>query len=261
MTRCPALRVIIILLPLLTHCSVGSSACTPGGTDTTSARPGFLDGLTTRLTLASALYSGNINSLDLRTDLSMSKKDSVTELSFFGRTIFTQVDGQVRNREYYGGVKLDLLPDDVWSPFLMATVFANPYKGYDLRISGLAGVKRLLLRRGTMEYSISAALVADAEAYAASSGRADRGMLRLSIRPKLHLPLGDAACIDHMTFVKVSTASIGDVLVDMTTTLHIHASSLLSVDVTHQFDYNNHPPEGRIHRTDHALTAGVTLRW
>ena len=120
--------------------------------------------------LGASFNAGNVNNCNISNDGAIERNDSLIAFDARYKLLYsslidrnaTDQRWKETNFEINGGFKMDLYQYGKYSPFLACEMLTNKYKGYDLRLSGLAGMKyRIYTIPAICDYSISAAFVYD----------------------------------------------------------------------------------------------------
>ena len=143
--------------------------------------------------LGASFNAGNVNNCNISNDGAIERNDSLIAFDARYKLLYSSLidrnaaDQQWKetNFEINGGVKMDLYQYGKYSPFLACEMLTNKYKGYDLRLSGLAGMKyRIYTIPAICDYSISAAFVYDWIDFTDETHLLNNNY-RISIRPKI----------------------------------------------------------------------------
>lgn len=233
--------------------------------------------LKTKITLGGSYYSGNVEKTDFLSTGKTAWNDTVYEFSAFYKVAYGKASGDEINREFSGGIKFDYLPESTISPFMMIKAYNNIYKGYDLRLSGLAGAKFTFIQKKDADYSISGAFVYDRENYTPSTetgiDNPDMNLLRLSIRPKIKQKIGKSITFEHTTFfiykVYNSPEEVvpdpkpdnykNDWIIESSTSLSNKLSDKLSLQMSYDINYIGKPPNEGIENTDKVFVVSIVV--
>jgi hypothetical protein len=99
--------------------------------------------------LGASFNAGNVNNCNISNDGAIERNDSLIAFDAHYKLLYSSLidrNATVQrwketNFEINGGFKMDLYQYGKYSPFLACEMLTNKYKGYDLRLSGLAGMK------------------------------------------------------------------------------------------------------------------------
>lgn len=217
-----------------------------------------------QLGLGGTLNSGNINNIGFRNTGSIDRNDSVLAFSTSYRFLYSEENHVTTNMGLDGGMKLDYMQYDRWSPFCAMEFISNHFKGYDFKISFLAGAKyRIYTIPGRCDYSISAALVGDYANYHITDPIADtldRVLMRISLRGKIVQRIGESTMLKHMTFYQPSIIDYSDFIISSITKVENKLNSHLFLDIIFEYDYRSVVPEERS-RYDVATEIALRLKF
>ena len=155
--------------------------------------------------LGASLNAGNVNNCNISNDGAVERNDSLIAFDAHYKLLYSSLidksggdqHWKETNFEVNGGVKMDLFQHDKYSPFLACEMLTNKYKGYDLRLSGLVGMKyRIYTIPGFCDYSISAAFVYDWTDFTDETHLLNNNY-RISIRPKVKQKLAENLTLVH----------------------------------------------------------------
>jgi putative salt-induced outer membrane protein YdiY len=218
----------------------------------------------TALSLGGSYFKGNVNRSDLRFEGSAAHVDTVFEYSTNIKALYGENNKVKSNEEYVGSVKVDYLPANKISPFALASGFKNIYKGIDLRMTGLVGIKYLIykkqdsLKNLVSNYSVSAAMQYDIEDY--HSDMQKKEIARLSIRPKIQQRLGKGVFFDHITFLRYNVKDFSDYQIDSRTSLTNQLTRKIFLQLSLDYDYQSKPPVATIKKEDMAIMVSLVVK-
>ena len=216
------------------------------------------------LSLGGSLNSGNINNIGFKTDAAVNRNDSV--LAFDGNLhyVYTEENHVATNNGFSGGIKFDVYQYDRWSPFFASEFITNHFKGYDLKVSILAGVKyRIFTIPGRCDYSVSAAFVGENVNYYVENPLADTldgYVARISLRGKIKQRIGDHITLNHTTFYQPSVTDFSDYMVTSITKIEDKLSTHLFLDFIFTYEYRSVVPESRS-RADYSTNVAIRLKF
>ncbi len=218
-----------------------------------------------KFSLGGSYYKGNVSKTDIRSDGAVSHRDSTFEFSSDYRTIYGRNGTTENNREFSSTVKFDWLPFAYVFPFLAFENYSNIYKGYDLRLSGLAGAKFKIYKTKITDISLSAAALYSIEDYTLPKDPKDvvkpnSELFRLSIRPKIVQKLGENVTFRHTTYYQPNTKDFNDYILESKTTISNKLTNILSMDLTFEYDYVSSPPSSDIVKEDIALIISLIIK-
>lgn len=211
--------------------------------------------------LGGTLNSGNVNNLGFNANGNIDRNDSILAFNAHARFLYSEENHTATNRGLDGGVKFDINQYDRWSPFFATEFISNHFKGYDFKVSLLAGVKyRIYTIPGRCDYSISAALVGDYVNYYFENEEADTlntYAARISLRGKIKQRIGENTNLNHTTFYQPNIFDFSDYIVTSITKIENKLNQHLFFDVIFEYDYRSVVPEAR---KNHDITTSVALR-
>ena len=218
--------------------------------------------------LGAALNTGNVNNFNLSTDGLVNRNDSIVSFDLHYKVLYSSVAqqdnlGEVNwketNFEINSGVKMDLYQWSTFSPFLACEQLTNKYKGYDLQMSGLLGVKyKIYVKPSVCDYSISAALVYNWTNYT-NETQLPINNYRFSIRPKITQKLAESLTLYHCTLIQPSLLNINDLLINSITKLQTQLSKRLFLDISFTYDYRSLVPDESYKKND--ILTEVSIRF
>ena len=220
------------------------------------------------LGLGASLNSGNVNNCNINHALGINRNDSLIALDFHYKLLYSSIINKYdtgrkweeTNFEINGGVKMDYLQYGRFSPFLAAEVFTNKYKGYDLKLSALVGLKyRIYVKPGVCDYSISAAFVFDRSDFTDETVLPNNNY-RISIRPRIKQKLADNLNLVHYTFYQPSVLDFGDYIINSVTTLQTKLHKKLFLDIAFTYEYRSRVPSENYRKHDILSEISVRLK-
>lgn len=206
------------------------------------------------------LSTGNVSSQTFKNDASIERNDSTLAFNAYYKYVYTETDEKETNNGFNAGLKFDVWQYDRWSPFFASEYIRNEYKGYNNKLSILAGVKlRIFTIPKICDYSISGAVVSDFVDYTDDETELDSKVLRWSARIKIKHKLGDAVTFNHSTFYQPSIYEPReDWLLTSTTKLETKLANHLFFDATFSYEYRSLKPEDV--ESHHDMETTLTLR-
>ena len=160
--------------------------------------------------LGGELKSGNVNSKTLNNTGSVERNDSLISVSAGYNLFYGEKDEEVYDRGFQANLKGELWQYDRMSPFLEATYLTNKFKGFDHKLSLIAGAKfGIYTVKDVCDYSISVAYVSEFLKYTEETNLRTQ-VSRLSFRVKLKQKLADAIMLKHTSFYQPSIMSVKD---------------------------------------------------
>ena len=200
--------------------------------------------------LGTSLNTGNVNNCNINNYASVVRNDSVLAFDCHYKFLYSSLinknnignQWEETNFEINGGLKMDYLQYGKYSPFLACEMLTNKYKGYNLKMSGLAGFKyRIYVIPSVCDYSISAAFVYDWTDFTDSTVLLNNNY-RISIRPKIKQRLTDNLTLLNLTFYQPSVLDFGDYIINSTTKLQTKITKKLFLDLAFCYEYRSRVP-------------------
>jgi putative salt-induced outer membrane protein YdiY len=221
---------------------------------------------TGQMSLGSSLFKGEVNNFELNTRGSISHADSAFEYSSTYKIIYGETDHKKNNQDYSAAIKFDLLPKSKVSPFVVATARQNRYRGYELQLSFLAGLKYSFIKKPSSDISLSAAIQYDIEKYPKpidvnSPILPQKENLRLSIRPKIKQKIGSSVYIENITFIRPSFKDFKDYRFDSETTISNKLTQKLFLNLNYDYELNNKPPQTQLVKENMSFTVSLAYRF
>lgn len=212
--------------------------------------------------LGGELKSGNVNSTTVTNNGSVERNDSLISASASYTLIYGEKDKETYDRGFSANLKFDLWQYERVSPFLEVAYLTNKFKGYDHKLSLLAGVKvRLYSVKDICDYSMSAAYVSEFLKYT-EEGDLRTQVSRLSFRVKGTQRIADAIVLKHTSFFQPSLMSVDDFTDDYifttVTTLENKIGKNLFLDLNFSYEHRSIVPDD-VKRDDTRFT--VNLRY
>lgn len=203
--------------------------------------------------------SGNVDNFSLKNSSELQRNDSIITANVNYKFVYQKEDGKETNKGINTGIKFDWYQYNRWSPFIAMETVSNKYKGYDLKVSGLVGVKlRIWTKPDTCDYSISTAIVYDNVDYTPEENELNNEVWRLSIRPKIKQKFGENVSLLHYTFYQPSLKEFDDYLISSTTKLVTKITTKLSLEIGYNYEYRSKLPTEDYKHYD--MTTDVTLK-
>lgn len=218
------------------------------------------------LGLGTSLNTGNVNNCNINNYASIIRNDSIIACDFHYKFLYSSLinkntDGhhwEETNFEINGGLKFDYLQYGKYSPFLACEMLTNKYKGYNLKMSGLAGIKyRIFVIPSICDYSISAAFVYDWTDFTDSTVLPNNNY-RISIRPKIKQRLAENLTLLSLTFYQPSVLDFDDFIIHNTTKLQTKITKKMFLDLAFSYEYRSRVPSENYKH--HDIMSEVSLR-
>jgi len=218
-----------------------------------------------KFSLGGSYYKGNVEKTDIRSDGSVSHKDSTFEFSTDYKTVYGRTGKIENNREFSSSIKFDWKPYSIVSPYLAFENYSNIYKGYDLRLSGLAGAKWAIYKTENSDISLSSAVLYSIENYTQPKDTSEfvkpnNEIIRLSVRPKISQKLGENVTFKLTTYYQPNVNLFSDYIVETSASLSNKLTNILSMDLTFEYDYVSSPPSEDIKKEDIAFIVSLLIK-
>ena len=216
--------------------------------------------------LGTSLHTGNVNTFNLNNSASVNRNDSLIALDVHYKILYSSlidrhdVEQQWKetNFEVNGGIKLDYKQYGKFSPFMALEMLTNKYKGYDLKMSGLIGIKyRVFEIPSFCDYSISIAFVYDWTDFTDATVLPNNNY-RISLRPKIKQKLTDNLSLLNLTFYQPSVLDFQDYIINNTTKLQTRITKKLFLDVGFSYEYRSRVPSENYKK--HDILSEISLR-
>lgn len=209
------------------------------------------------------LSTGNVESQTFNNSASVDRNDSTLAFNAYYKYVYTETDNKETNNGFNAGLKFDIWQYDRWSPFFASEYIRNEYKGYDNKLSVLAGVKfRIYTIPKVCDYSISGAVVTDFVDYTDDETELDSRVYRWSARLKIKHKFGDAVTLNHSTFYQPSIYEPReDWLISSTTKLETKIAGHLFFDVAFNYEYRSLIPEDVESHHDSETTLSLRVKF
>ena len=218
------------------------------------------------LGLGTSLNTGNVNNCNINNYASVVRNDSILAFDFHYKLLYSSLinrnnienQWEETNFEINGGIKIDYLQYGKYSPFLACEMLTNKYKGYNLKMSGLAGFKyRIYVKPAFCDYSISAAFVYDWTDFTDPTVLLNNNY-RISIRPKIKQRLTENLTLLNLTFYQPSVLDFDDYIIHCMTKLQTKLTQKLFLDLSFTYEYRSRVPSDNYKH--HDILSEVSLR-
>lgn len=216
--------------------------------------------------LGASLNTGNVNNCNISNSASINRNDSLIALDTHYKLLYSALihkdnvgqQWEESNFEINGGVKFDLYQYGKFSPFLACEMLTNKYKGYDLKLSGLIGMKyRIYVKPSICDYSISAALVYDWSDFTDATVLPNNNF-RVSIRPKFTQRITENLTLLNTTYYQPSVLDFGDFVINSVTKLQTKITRVLFLDFSFTYEYRSRVPSESYKK--HDILSEISLR-
>lgn len=169
------------------------------------------------------------------------------EFDFNAAFRYGEDDVAVIERQSRASLKMDIDPQETWSPFAFASGFRDaPRRRLDFRGELGVGAKYTFVRQEATEASISAAGIGTTERFTAVEGLEtpeDRNQVRVSWRTRFEHELREGAAFDQIFFYQPVWDVWSDYLFVAQTSLRTTLVGNLSLVVSHEFTHDETPAE------------------
>jgi hypothetical protein len=219
--------------------------------------------------LGTSLNIGNVNNCNINNYASINRNDSLLAFDFHYKLLYSSLidkndmaqKWKETNFEINGGVKLDYLQYGQFSPFLACEMLTNKYKGYDIKISGLVGVKyRIYVKPSICDYSISAAFVYDRTDFTDAT-TLPYNNFRISIRPKIKQKLAENLTLLNLTYFQPSILDLSDYIINTATKLQTKLTKKLFIDLSFTYEYRSRVPSDKYKKHDFLSEVSLRLKF
>lgn len=219
--------------------------------------------------LGASLNTGNVNNCNISNDGAVERNDSLIAFDAHYKLLYSSLidksggdqHWKETNFEVNGGVKMDLFQHDKYSPFLACEMLTNKYKGYDLRLSGLIGMKyRIYTIPGFCDYSISAAFVYDWTDFTDETHLLNNNY-RISIRPKVKQRLAENLTLLYTLFYQPSVLDFDDYIINSTIKLQTQITRKLFLDIAFSYEYRSRVPAENYKKHDFLSEVSVRYKY
>jgi hypothetical protein len=171
----------------------------------------------------------------------------VAEFEFSTLLRYGMSDEKVIANDQKVAIKLDLWPQDTWSPFAFVDASRDLIRKLDFRSNGGAGAKYTLWDGESGDASLSAALIWDYQNFRLDPGSdhaESESLARWSIRAKGEKTLSETTTVEYTTFYQPVWDRTSDFLVTMTTSVSTKVLKDISLSIEHEFLHDSVPPPG-----------------
>lgn len=219
--------------------------------------------------LGTSLHTGNVNSCNINNNASIIRNDSLLAFDFHYKLLYSSLidkndaehQWKETNFEINGGIKLDYLQYGKYSPFLACEMLTNKYKGYDLKMSGLVGLKyRIYVKPSICDYSISVAFVYDWTDFTDATVLPNNNY-RISIRPKIKQKLTENLTLLNLTYYQPSILDFNDYIINSMTKLQTKITKILYLDLVFTYEYRSLVPSENYKKHDFMSEVVMRLKF
>jgi hypothetical protein len=185
------------------------------------------------------------------------------EMELSAQARYGHSEGREVARSLRGGWKLDVNPQDRWSPFVFGTLEHDPFRRLNVRANGGGGVRYAIVDRPDAHLSLSAAALysyEDIDVRLDSAVDQFRQTARQSWRLKVGRGLPSNVRMEQVTFYQPRFAAPGDYLLTAESSLRARLNTRLSLKLMHAYERNSAPPED-VRPDDHRFEAGLSVQF
>lgn len=202
--------------------------------------------------------SGNVNTFTFNNKGGVERNDSILALDANYAIVYGQKDRVEYDKSLTGNLTFDIWQYNRVSPFVSATYYNNKYKGFEYKLSFLAGAKYRLFYNQNYDYSISAAYVYEyVDYFTTNTTILEPQVSRVSLRFKMRHKLNEGISLKHITFYMPSITNLGDYIVTSSTSLSSQLGKHLFLDLNFNYEYHSLVPDN-VQKQD--IITSVTLR-
>ncbi len=211
-----------------------------------------------------SFFEGNVNKLDVLSQLNYEHQDSMSEFSSSYRIFYGELNNHKNNLEHQAFVNYDYNYKSILSPFIGVSSFSNEFKGFKLRNNILVGFKWLLHHSSSTTFSISSAITGEHNIFTSSplnavGSRSETYLFRYSFRPKLKLTFSKLELLNE-TFFQPSTLSLKDYIIQSRTDINFNIIKKVALLVSYIYFYNNQPAFSTLRKRDQKLMIGIEFK-
>ncbi len=144
-------------------------------------------------------------------------------------------------------LKLDLWPQDTWSPFVFLDASRDVIRRLDFRSSGGAGAKYTFWSSDAGSASLSGAVLWDYQDFRLDPGSTLAGtesLARWSWRAKADKTISSTTTIENATFYQPAWNRASDFLVTTTTSVSTKVLADVTLSLEHEYLHDSRPPPG-----------------
>jgi len=144
-------------------------------------------------------------------------------------------------------LKLDLWPQNRWSPFVFIDASRDVIRKLDFRSNGGAGAKYTFWSEDGGSASLSGAVLWDYQDFLLDPGSAGPGtesLARWSFRAKAEKTISANTTVENATFYQPAWNRASDYLVTTTTSVSTQVLQDVSLSLEHEYLHDSRPPPG-----------------
>ncbi len=209
-------------------------------------------------------FEGNVNKLDVLSQINYDRQDSISELSTSYRIFYGELNFKKNNLEHQAIINYDYRYKSTLSPYIGVSSFSNEFKGFKLRTNLLVGFKWLVYHSERTNFSISTAITGEQNKFADPSGndvtrKSETNLFRFSLRPKLKMKFSKFELL-HETYFQPNTVLLKDYLIQSRTDISFTIVKKVALLISYIYYYNNQPAYSSIQKRDQKLMVGIEFK-
>ncbi len=209
-------------------------------------------------------FEGNVNKLDVLSQINYDRQDSISELSTSYRIFYGELNFKKNNLEHQAIINYDYLYKSTLSPYIGVSSFSNEFKGFKLRTNLLVGFKWLVYHSERTNFSISTAITGEQNKFADPLGndvtrKSETNLFRFSLRPKLKMKFSKYELL-HETYFQPNTVLLKDYLIQSRTDISFTIVKKVALLISYIYYYNNQPAYSSIQKRDQKLMVGIEFK-
>jgi len=203
--------------------------------------------------LGFSYFEGNVEKLDTRFGIGLSRKDTIIEYASAYNFIYGELNGDKNNLVHDFRYTMDFWPLHDVSPFLGVFIFSNTFKGFKQRNSFLAGAKYRIVEDEKTKLSVSSALMYDDIIFGSTNSEVPDikdEVWRISLRPKLKHKLSENLVFQHISFWQPTVEDLNNYIYTMDNSLDFLFQKKFSFGLDYIYYFNSQPPYNSIRKRD-----------
>ena len=209
-------------------------------------------------------FEGNVNKLDVLSQINYDRQDSISELSTSYRIFYGELNFKKNNLEHQAIINYDYRYKSTLSPYIGVSSFSNEFKGFKLRTNLLVGFKWLVYHSERTNFSISTAITGEQNKFADPSQndvtrKSETNLFRFSLRPKLKMKFSKFELL-HETYFQPNTVLLKDYLIQSRTDISFTIVKKVALLISYIYYYNNQPAYSSIQKRDQKLMVGIEFK-
>lgn len=211
-----------------------------------------------------SLFFGNTSQSTVTTRLSVARADSTLELDTgaeftYGESQTGERETFVAKRSWRAALTADYRPFARVSPFAIVGAESSLEKRIDLRYSGGAGAKYVLVRSERTASDLSLAVLAERSLLPDTAGpRIERTLARYSARYRLEREIGERVALAHETFFRPEVDALDRFTLTSRTSFAYKVAEFLALQLSFLDNYDSEArTRGARSNNDGELVFGV----